>query len=377
MDLGCSIREVVRMSTKNACIEVSRSEYAKTRLVEEPRSDLAPGQVRFRIDRFALTANNVTYAVVGDMLGYWDFFPAEKGWGRIPCMGWAEVIESNHPDVAVGGRYYGWYPLARTIDMTVTPIDQGLRDDGEHRTAHAAPYRTYMVSERDPFYQPGDDGEGRQTLLRGVFITGFLADDFFAGNDYFGAKHAIVLSASSKTAISYATSARKQGLESITGVTSAGNLDFCKELGCYDRLVTYDDLSGLPESGDAVIVDMAGNAEVLEKVHVALGERLKYSMMIGMSHHDSDRDSAPSVGPAPELFFAPSQMEKRMKDWGPDGYRDRLSEAVASFADGSRKWLEVKHLNGTTAALGAWDALIQGKVRPNIGQVVSLWDDAD
>ena len=36
--------------------------------------DLAEGQVRFRIERFAVTANTVTYATVGDTLGYWDFF---------------------------------------------------------------------------------------------------------------------------------------------------------------------------------------------------------------------------------------------------------------------------------------------------------------
>ena len=364
------------MSSKNLTIEVSRSDYAKTRLFEEERPELIEGQVRFRIDRFALTANNVTYAVVGDMLGYWDFFPTEQGWGRIPCMGWGEVIESAHADVAVGGRYYGWYPLTRTIDMTVSLIDQGLRDDGAHRSAHAAPYRTYMASDRDPFYQSGPDGEGRQALLRGLFITGFLADDFFDSNDYYGATSAVVLSASSKTAIAYAACAAKHDLDAVIGVTSVANRDFCTELGFYDRIVTYDEIGELPTNGDAVVIDMSGNAAALDTIHTALGDRLKYSMTIGMSHHDAERSAAPSVGPEPQLFFAPSQMEKRMKEWGPNGYRERLADALAQFAENSCRWLELEHLNGTSAATAAWDALIQGKVRPDTGLVVSLWDPA-
>ena len=62
---------------------------------------LAAGQVRFRIERFAVTANTVTYATTGDILGYWDFFPTgEPDWGCVPAMGWAEIVESQHPDVA-------------------------------------------------------------------------------------------------------------------------------------------------------------------------------------------------------------------------------------------------------------------------------------
>lgn len=363
------------MSDTNFHLEISREDYSRTRLLEEERTALSPGQVRFRIDRFALTANNVTYAVFGDMLGYWDFFPTEAGWGRIPCMGWGEVIESANPDVPTGGRYYGWFPLAQTIDMTVTATGQGLRDDGEHRTAHAAPYRAYQASTVDPFYQEGSDAEDRHALLRGIFVTGFLADDVFGDNDnYFGASYAVVLSASSKTGIAYATCAAKRGLKGVIGLTSPGNADFCSSIGCYDQILSYDDIDKLPTDGDAVVVDMAGNAAVLEKVHVQLGDRLKYSMMIGMSHHDSERSTAPSVGPAPELFFAPTQMEKRAADWGPDGYRDRLAEAMFDFVADSRAWLTPQTLSGTAGTQNAWDALIQGNVRPDKGQIVTLWD---
>ncbi|HSW33784.1 MAG TPA: DUF2855 family protein, partial [Steroidobacteraceae bacterium] len=146
----------------NLHLEIDRDHLATTRLAEESLAELRPGQVRFRIERFAVTSNTVTYAVTGDVLGYWDFFPAaQPGWGRVPAMGWAELVASNHPDVAAGGRYYGWFPMSRYVDMTVTPTADGLRDEGPHRAAHAPVYRAYVRTDRDPFYEPGVDVEDR------------------------------------------------------------------------------------------------------------------------------------------------------------------------------------------------------------------------
>src|SRR5690242_13818907 len=69
---------------------------------------LAPGRVLLAIDAFALTANNVTYAVFGDAMRYWQFFPAHDEWGRIPVWGFADVVRSAHDDVPVGERVYGY-----------------------------------------------------------------------------------------------------------------------------------------------------------------------------------------------------------------------------------------------------------------------------
>ena len=146
---------------QNTVLEVNRSSHDETRLTTEELAPLADGQVLLKIDRFALTANNVTYAVAGDMLGYWDFFPAADGWGRVPAMGWADVVESNHPGVEAGGRYYGWFPMAQYVSMTVGVTADGLRDDGDHRQAHAPVYRSYVSTEHDPFHQPGEEAEVR------------------------------------------------------------------------------------------------------------------------------------------------------------------------------------------------------------------------
>jgi hypothetical protein len=363
------------MTTRNLTLQIDRARHGTSRIRETDLPALAPGQVRLRVERFAVTANTVTYATTGDVLGYWDFFPTgEPGWGCVPAMGWARVVESLHPEVAVGGRYYGWYPMARYVDMTVTPTPDGLRDDGPHRAAHAPVYRAYVATDRDALYQPGTDAEDRHALLRGLFITGWLAEDYFADNDWFGARRVVVLSASSKTAIGFAHCADARAGIEVIGVTSARNHAFTHALGCYDEAVAYDDIPAIPADAPIVSIDMAGSGPVLAAVHSRFGGQLKHSMAIGRSHHDAPPRDKDLPGPKPAFFFAPTQVKKRVQDWGPRGYQERVATALRQFVDWSRGWLRVQHSNGPAAAAATWSEVHAGRVAPDVGHSVSLWD---
>jgi len=363
------------MSEPNVHVEVDRDDPARSRISESDLPDLEPGQVRLRIDRFALTANNVTYAAIGHSLGYWDFFPTgDESFGRVPAMGFGELVASAHPEVPSGGRYYGWYPMSRFVDLRVEPTRDGLRDEGEHRAAHAPVYRSYTATDRDPFYQAGDDGEDRVALLRGLFLTGFLADDFFVDQDDFGARRAIVLSASSKTAIAFAQRASERGLHEVIGVTSASNRAFVAGLPWYDRVVAYDEIESIPTEGDAISIDMSGNGDALGRLHAHLEDRLRYSMAVGMSHTGAPPRPQNLKGPQPEFFFAPTQVSKRMKDWGPQGFQDRATAALRAFVDGSHRWLGVTHSYGPESVERVWSETVAGRVPPNVGHVVSLAD---
>ena len=74
------------MSTQT--FQVRKDSLPTTRIVASSDQPLADGQVRVVIDRFALTANNITYAAFGAALNYWQFFPVAgedaDGWGCIP-----------------------------------------------------------------------------------------------------------------------------------------------------------------------------------------------------------------------------------------------------------------------------------------------------
>ena len=363
------------MAIPNLTLQVDRARHAGTRVHEAELEPLAPGHVRFCIDRFAVTANTVTYAVTGDVLGYWDFFPTgQPGWGCVPAMGWADVVASDHPDVPAGGRYYGWFPMARYVDMKVTPVADGLRDDGPHRAAHAPVYRAYVATDRDPLYEPGSDAEDRHALLRGLFITGWLAEDFFADNDWFGARRVLVLSASSKTAIAFAHCAdARQGIE-VIGVTSARNHAFTHGLGCYDEVATYDEIAAIPADAPVVSIDMSGSGPVLASVHTHFGERLRHSMAIGRSHHEAPPRAEALPGPKPAFFFAPTQVKKRVQDWGPRDYQQRIAAALHGFIGRSRDWLGVRRSNGPVAATATWRDVHAGRVPPDVGHVVSMWE---
>jgi NADPH:quinone reductase-like Zn-dependent oxidoreductase len=355
---------------QNTILEINRSDHSQTRLVEQPLADCGPGQVRLRVDRFALTANNITYAVAGDMLGYWDFFPAEAGWGRVPAMGWADVVESASPDVAVGGRYYGWFPMAQYITFDAAVTADGFRDDGEHRAGHAAVYRSYQRTDKDPWYQEGSDAEDRHALLRGLFLTGFLAEEFFADAEHHGAEQVLVLSASSKTAIGFAQCAAQRGDVSVVGLTSPTNADFVSSLGFYDETLVYEDIASIA-TAPSVAIDMSGNSGVVAALHGHLGDAMRYSMAVGMSHHDAT-PAAVTAGPKPQMFFAPSEVARRVEEWGRAAYAERTTEALQTFVHGSADWLTVRNDSGPDAAAAAWDDVRSGGVAPSVGVVVSM-----
>ncbi len=353
-------------------LEVRRDDLAEARILEVETPELGEGDVLFRVERFALTANNITYGVMGDALGYWDFFPAgDEGWGRIPAMGWAELVASGNQEIETGGRYYGWYPMAGHCTMRAEATDGGLRDVSPNRTAHAPIYRAYSETSRDPLYREGEENEDRHALLRGLFGTAWLAEDFFAENSYFGADRVVVLSASSKTAIGFAQRAADRGLGDVVGLTSPGNIEFVESLGFYNTVLAYEALGEVPEGEGAVAVDMAGNGPVLDELHNHLGDRLQYSMVIGMSHHDAPREGV-TAGPDPVMFFAPTQMQKRSQELGAAEYGRMLGEALDAFVAGSRAWLRLERSSGPREALDAYRELYAGLTPPSTGRIVSL-----
>ncbi|MBJ7461973.1 MAG: DUF2855 family protein, partial [Ilumatobacteraceae bacterium] len=66
-------------------LEIDRSKIRNSRInIGGASTNPAPGQVVMHIERFALTSNNISYALGGDFLDYWGFYPAEEGWGRLP-----------------------------------------------------------------------------------------------------------------------------------------------------------------------------------------------------------------------------------------------------------------------------------------------------
>ena len=347
---------------------VNRSSIGETELRTTPIGDLADEHVRVEIERFALTSNNLTYAQFGDMLDYWGFFPAELPWGNVPAMGWGRVVESDVVGVSEGERFYGWFPMASSVDIRATPVELGFRDDGANRSNHAAVYRMFTRSDLDGMYTGATD-EDRHALLRGLFLTGFLIDGFLGALPNNDVTQAVVLSASSKTALGYAHSAKARDIE-VLGLTSASNREFVEQTGLYATVLTSDEIDRIPLE-PSFVIDMAGSGSVVAAVHERLGDRIAYSMGVGKSHHDAPPARVNS-GPSQQMFFAPTAMGDRVKEWGMDEYQRRMKAGLTSFIDDSRRWLEIEERRGPDAAASAWAALFAGTVPPSSGVMVSM-----
>lgn len=353
---------------------VKRDEWSRTEFHSSPLPGaLSPGQVLFRVDRFALTANNITYALTGNMLGYWSFFPAEAPWGRLPVMGFADVIGSAHAGVAEGERVFGFFPMSTHLLIEADDVGAGNFIDGvAHRRDTALAYRQYLRVGADAFYAPAH--EDTLLLLRGLFMTSFLVDDFLADNDSFGGRTFVISSASSKTAIALAflLSQRKAG--EVVGLTSPRNRAFVERLGCYDRVVPYEEIAALAADGPAVFVDHAGDGKVVAAVHRHYGDHLRHSCVVGATHWSGERPSRDLPGPTPSFFFAPAQIEKRHAEWGPAVFQQRMAEAWGRFRAFTEPWLEVVRGNGRAEVERAYREVLEGRAQPHQGHVLSLWE---
>lgn len=355
---------------------VNRADLSDTKVVTAEFPDTPDdGACLLRIDRFSLTANNITYAVAPESIGYWNFFPSDvEGHGRVPVWGYAEVVASAHPQVPVGKRVYGYLPMSTHLMIRPGKVTEyGMIDTVDHRQPMAAIYNQYSFADADPAYAP--DHEGIISLLRPLFTTSFLLDDYHRKNDCFGATQLILSSASSKTALGMAYLMHRdkpRGLK-IIGLTSPGNVAFTKSLSVYDQVLTYDAIETLPRDKTA-FVDMAGNADTLRTVHAHFHDMLTNSCRVGLTHwqNTSNFVDGLSGGPKPAFFFAPTYAQDRIKDWTPAGFQQRVGEASAAFFGAAAGWMQIHETHGPEGVQSVYIEMLNGWIDPSIGHVLSM-----
>lgn len=356
----------------NTIFQVRKDDPAITRCTEHPVS-LSQVQALIRVHRFAVTANNVTYAMVGDRIGYWDFFPTgEDAWGVVPVWGLAEVVDSRAPDVPVGERLYGYWPMAKYLVIEPTNVTEThLFDGSAHRAELPPTYNRYLRLLADPDYDPSLD-DARMALWP-LYATSFCLHDFLSDRDWCGAEQLVVPSASSKTAIGLAYAVKDDpAAPKLVGVTSAANAGMVAALALYDQVITYDDIESGLRDRPSVIVDMSGDGQVLGRLHRKLGENMRYTSTVGLTHHAGNRMGEDFIRERSEMFFAPGHIQKRAKDWGPGEFERRAAAFWRDAALRSRDWLSISRHHGPEALTRIWDDAIRGVTPPDMARVVAL-----
>jgi len=360
----CSVRPALDLL-------IDKDDLHECRLVEADPPAPADGQALLSVELFGLTSNNITYAQFGRAMSYWDFFPAEEGWGRMPVWGFADVAESRVAGLPEGTRVYGYLPPS--TELLVTPVhigERGFVDGSPHRSALPAAYNGYTATSADPVYEAGT--EDRQMLLRPLFFTSWLLDDFLGDAHVFGAELVVISSASSRTASALAYLLSQRDAAEVVGLTSQRSVAFTEGLGCYDAVLAYDRLEELPD-GRAVYVDISGDADVRAGVHGRYAERLAHSAVVGATHHDRMGEVPPDLpGPRPAFFFAPDRVAARSAEWGREGLEGRIADSWHPYVSWTEGWLGVRHERGGPALRSTYLELLDGHVDPAVADVLTL-----
>ncbi len=374
--------------TQPWAIEIDKADICSAQIVADVQAPLSPGQVRVSVDSYAMTANNVTYAVFGapsplfppdangQLQGYWDFFGDRDAPGRLPIWGFATVTESACDGVNVGTTYYGYYPMASHAVLTPGRVSaHGFADATPRRTALPIIYNQYQQRESLSDYRT--DHHDYWSIFRPLFLTGWLIADQFEDTGDYDAAQIIIASASSKTAIGLGHCiAHRDGPRPKTiGLTSAGSVASLAATGVYDQVICYDDIATLDAGARSALVDMAGNPAVTASVHRHFGDNMLASIVVGKSHWDVPGSGfgsgdASLPGARPQGFFAPARSEQRVADWGGAGLAGRIAAAWLGFMDRAPALAQVDVRNGSDGALEAYQEMVAGRADPKSGIVV-------
>jgi hypothetical protein len=360
-----------------------------------PPSPLQHNEAILQVEMFAITANVVGYAVAGEALKYFDFFPIRSHnntssrsmdqndlFGRVPTWGICRVIQSNNKDLKLGMRFYGMVPITnhpQAFTVKPSPLQNGsFIDLAPHRKNRDVVYNTYVVaqSNTDLLY-PGIQYEIPMILLRPLFLTAWLLKETVIG---LNCNELVITSSSSKTGMALAWCVSKYNLQhhpskkiTIIGLTSKSNVSYLQSLNLYHQIIIYDDIKTKPlpsstksnNNNTTCIVDLAGNVAILRQIQ-SLYEP-KAILVVGATHLEASDLSISLTGegfrsdlPKPSFFFAPKVAGKMIKELGNVPFQQRVSQDFITFVKESQ--LEVHVADSPTSISEVYEGFVRGTI---------------
>ena len=366
---------------------VDRSDLRVSEVAELPRREFEPGEARLEVVKFALTANNVTYGVAGDQIGYWQFFPPGgssdapqpegHSWGVIPVWGVGRVAESQCDELPIGERLYGYFPMASEVIIEPKNVrTRSLVDGVAHRQPLPPVYNNYSRIASEPEWLQSFEDE--RCLFFPLFITSFFLYDYLLDNMFFGSDQVILASASSKTAfgVAHLLHHDQDISQKVIGLTSPGNVRFVESLGTYDEVLTYEQIETLDSAVPSAYVDMSGSMEVKSRIHNLFSENLRESCSVGATRWEAERTPVELPGAKPTFFFAPSQILKRDAEWGRGEAMLRANEASRQVAEAALGRLSISRRDGAENVQNSLMALLDNDIPPSLGLMLSFQDQS-
>jgi hypothetical protein len=346
---------------------INKTNLADARWVEQPPmsldTGLSTGQIALAVDGVGLSSNNITYALTGDSVGYWDFFPhAEEGYGIMPVWGFADVVSSKHDDIKVGQRVFGFFPAATHWVMTPSKVTrEGFIDVHPGRKSNAPVYDSYLFTAADKVYDP--EREVWQANFRPLFLTSFVLAEFVAAQTKHQRTTVLLTSASSKTAYGCAFLLNALPNVEVIGLTSEHNVEFVQDLGCYDEIVEYTDVHNMRYRNPVWILDFAGNKALLQNLQEILDSYHQHTAFIGVTDVAAQRNK-PSGKLKGSVFFAPEHVKQLTHLLGRELFLAKYFDAWYRVAVALNPLLEQVDVDGQEAFLRQYQTLLAGDIDP-------------
>lgn len=372
------LNEPQQAQIKNPQFQVDQRVFFKNCLQEIPESEMeiADGEILVQVEQFAYTSNNITYAVAGDQIGYWQFFPAvgkqTDSWGVIPVWGIGKVVESNVEEIPIGDKLFGYFPPAKFLKMKPGKIaPERFMESSEHRLKLPSGYNLYRRLNNERSYNEAFDNE--LMMLFPLHLTSFCIWDAMKEKDWHGAQQVVILSASSKTSTGLGYALKDdETAPSVIGFTSPVNLETVENLELYDQCFSYDDVLKLDATIPTLIVDMSGNAKVLAALHKHLGDNMRFTSNVGITHWENARPQPGIITERSQFFFAPGHIQKRMKEWGPKEFNAKTTGFMIQTAMKTKSWLKYREVNGLQELAAIHPSVCMGKIPSNEGLIVKV-----
>lgn len=355
---------------ENVIFQVGKENIYQVNIKQTELPDLKEGEIRLKIDRYAFTSNNVSYAVSGFSLGYWKFFPSETPYGIIPVWGYADVVESKHEGIKIGEKFYGYYPMSTYCTLQPIKVNPySFTDGAPHRNELAAIYNNYTrVLPTSELHR--EELQNYAPIIHPLFATSFMLYQFLKSQEFIEVEQVIITSASAKTSLGLAFMLSQHKVtdgKKIVGLTSEGNIEFVKSTNYYDEVIAYDNYKSITND-KLVVIDIRGNRNFLISLSDEFSEQILHIARVGAT--DWTETGVHSDIPKAKLFFAPTPLKAFFKKHGPAEAIQMINKASVQFIQYTKNTIEVEFISGTGQLTNLYLDMIKGKVNPRKGYIV-------
>jgi len=383
-----------------------RKDKAETVVLHDTLPALERDEIRMRVDRVGLSANNMFYAQMGEapFLKFFAVYPVPQRpeLANVPAWGVATIVESNHRDFAVGEQYRGFLHMTNVVQMKARRTADGFVAYGGNRDKLNKAYNGFVKvndSKTSPSGVTGSRAELATIVMPGA-LSGFLLCELLRSHGFYGGNSVVLTSASSKLSLATAFLLKHERaagkLGRIIGYSSKNNVEFVRSTGLFDDVLTYEqDLPSDPTL-KPVFIDVAGDATIYRRIQ----KRLAKGLAVGGTHTKAKASTftafSPSsilklvgsmlapppvakwldkhLNPTLEMFFAPTVMSELIARWGRSEFDEKCDAALLSFVDAAlaHAWIKIVRAESPAAIQSEYRRIVEGSVPPSEAIILSL-----